>query len=389
LSIFDIFKKKKNTEQGYYRIPKRRVQWGRGDYTLKNSEIIFSAVSRLANALSCMPVQLYHGIKPVHDDLNELVKNSPNPNMTSCNFFKTWETCRDTDGNGYVLKVVDEYLNPVRLDILNPDRVEPALSEEKKELYYIVHTDEGDLTIHNFYIAHTRFISGNGIRGVNPISVLHDTLRYADKIQSLNAAQIEKGISNAVVLEAPANLGETPRKKLVSQFMETYYETGGNILMLESGVTAKSLNMSPVDAKLFEVEKLNRAKVATVYNIPPHLLGDYSNTSFSTMEQQMLEFLTLTMTPIVRMYEQELDRLLLTPEKRKQGYHFKFDMAACLRADTATKTDANFKAVRSAWKTPNEIREEEGKEGMLGGDQLFISKDMIPLVMAAKGSEKR
>ena len=79
--------------------------WIRGDYTLRNSELIFSAVSRISNALSAMPVQLYRASTPVKNDLNDMVGFEPNTNMTSCQFFKTMEACRGTEGNNYALKV--------------------------------------------------------------------------------------------------------------------------------------------------------------------------------------------------------------------------------------------------------------------------------------------
>ena len=79
--------------------------WLRGDYTLRNSELMFSAVSRISNSLSAMPVRLYKGSTPVKNDLNDLVGFAPNPNLTSCQFFKTMEACRDTSGNAYALKV--------------------------------------------------------------------------------------------------------------------------------------------------------------------------------------------------------------------------------------------------------------------------------------------
>ena len=49
--------------------------WIRGDYTLRNSELIFAAVSRISNTFSAMPVQLYHGSKPVRNELNDLVSS--------------------------------------------------------------------------------------------------------------------------------------------------------------------------------------------------------------------------------------------------------------------------------------------------------------------------
>jgi hypothetical protein len=77
----------------------------------------------------------------------------------------------------------------------------------------------------------------------------------------------------------------------------------------------------------------------------------------------------------------------LTLEQRKQGYHWKFDMQAALRADAATMAEVNYKAVRSAWKTPNEIREEYGKPPLENGDELLISRDMIPLGVTVERPE--
>jgi len=356
--------------------------WLRGDYTLKNSELLFSAVSRISNALSAMPIQLYKGAYPVHDDLNDLLSFAPNPNMTSCQFFKTIEACRDTSGNGYAIKVYDPDGTLDRIDLLDPSRVRPIMDEDSGELWYRITPEKGgEYYIHNFYIIHIPFISTNGYTGVNPVSVLYDTLDYSESIQSFSVKTLEQGVNAQFVLEAPANLGEAQKKDLLESFLKTYKETSGSVLLLESGVTAKTLNLSPVDSKLFEVEKITRSKVAMVYNIPPHLLGDYSDTSFSSQEQQMLEFLMLTMLPIVTAYEQELNRKLLTKEQRKQGYRFKFDMDNILRADAATRAEVDYKAVRSACSTPDEIRASRGKPPLPNGigGKAVISQDLATL----------
>ena len=373
--------------------------WLRGDYTLKNSELIFAAVSRIANALSAMPVQLYKGASQVKSDLNDIVSFAPNPCMTSCQFFKTMEACRGTAGNCYALKIfeIDETLP--RIDVLDPTKVFPVIEETTRELWWRIQPDKGkEMYVHDFYMIHVPFISTNGIDGISPVSVLFDTLKYSQNIQIFNMDLLDHGVNSAIVLEAPANLGQDQKKAVVEDFMETYRETSGNILLLESGVQAKTLNLSPVDSKLFEVEKITRSKVAMVYNIPPHLMGDYSDTSFSSQEQQMLEFLMLTMLPIVTAYEQELNRKLLTKAQRKRGYHFKFDMDSILRADAATQAEVDYKAVRSAWKTPDEIRAARNLPALPGGigKNAMISQDLAtlaytvnekPKVMAA-GKEK-
>lgn len=351
------------------------------DYKLENSELLFSAVSRIANALSAMPVRLYRGSEEwTENDLNDLVGFAPNPNMTSCQFFKTMEACRDTSGNAYALKAYDEMGQLERLDVLDPSRVKPVLETDSGELWYKITPETGrELYVHNYYVVHVPFITTGGFVGINPITVLFDTLSYSENIQKFSVMQLEKGINAAIVLEAPANLGENQKKGMVRDFMSTYRETSGNILLLESGVTAKSLNLSPVDSKLFEVEKITRSRVAMVYNLPPHLLGDYSDASFSSQEQQMLEFLMLTMLPIVTAYEQELNRKLLTSEQRRQGYAFRFGMDSILRADAATQADVYQKSIRGGWMKPNEVRSKYNMPQEPEGSKLLAARDLTTL----------
>lgn len=355
-------------------------EWLRGDYTLQNSELIFSAVSRISNTLSSMPVQLYKGTAPQSNALNDLVNASPNPNMTACQFFKTMEACRCTYGNAYALKSVNERMETERLDILDPSRVTPIMEQASNELWYQIQPSMGEAYyIHNYYVLHIPFVSTNGYSGINPVSVLHDTLSYSTAIKKFSVDQLDKGVNASIVLEAPANIGEDQKDKMISDMLDTYKNTGGDIVMLSDGVTARKLNLSPVDAKLFEVEKITRGKVAMVYNMPPHLLGDYSDTSYGSQEQEALEFHMLTMLPIVTAYEQEMNRKLLTQEQRKRKYCFRLNMDVALRADASTMAEVNQKSVRGGWLTINEIRAQKGLPRARDGDVSLVSKDLVPL----------
>jgi HK97 family phage portal protein len=299
------------------------------------------------------------------------------------------EACRCTSGNAYAMKSYDSDGTMTRLDIIDPTRISPILETDSGELWFRVVPESGtEYYIHNFYVIHIPFISTNGYSGVNPVSVLFDTLSYNEEIQKFSASQLKKGVNAQIVIEAPANLGEDQKTEMINSFMETYHETSGNILLLESGVKASTLNLSPVDTKLFEVEKITRSKVAMVYNIPPHLLGDYSDTSFSSQEQQMLEFLTLTMLPIVTAYEQELTRKLIPREDRRKGLRFKFDMDAILRADAATRADVHQKAIRGGWEKPNEARADYGRDNDPSGNKLMVSRDLTTLEYVIKNPDK-
>lgn len=338
-----------------------------------------------------MPIQLYRGSKPVFDDLNDLISFHPSNLMTSCQFFKTMEACRCTAGDCYALKIFGPGDTLPHLDVLDPSKVKPIIEKEKRELWWKITPDEGpEMYVHDFYMIHIPFISTNGIGGISPVSVLFDTLKYADSIQEFNSKQLEQGVNSAIVLEAPSNLGKDQKVEMINDFMDTYRKTSGNILLLESGVKANNLNLSPVDSKLFEVERITRSKVAMVYNLPPHLLGDYSESSFDTQEQEMLEFLSLTMLPIVTAYEQELNLKLLAKEQRRRGYHFRFNMDSILRADAATQAEVDYKGIRSGWDTVDEIRAHRGKPPLPGGigKYALVSQDLATLEYTVREKPK-
>lgn len=400
MSIFDNFRARRReriikeylaanqqTPSAGQLLRQRLAGWTRTDYTLHNSEILFSAISRMANSISVMPWQLYKKSKPVYNELNDLITARPNPNMTSHQFFKAMEVCRCATGNAYAMKVYDAQGVLSRLDVLDPTKVTPVMDEDSRELWYRITLDSGKQAyFHNFYVIHVPFLTTNGYTGINPVSVLFDTLRYAEDIQKFNRDQLDDGVNTSIVLEAPANLSNEQRMQVVKDFMETYRETSGAVLLLESGVTAKSLNLSPIDAKLFEVEKITRSKVAMVYNIPPHLLGDYSATSYASQEQQMLEFMQLTLLSPVTAYEQEFNRKLIPAEFRKTGYSFAMNMEAILRADATTQANVDQMGIRNGWTTVDEVRARRNLPPYAGGIGKIpvVSQDLAPLEYTVK-----
>lgn len=96
----------------------------------------------------------------------------------------------------------------------------------------------------------------------------------------------------------------------------------------------------------------------------------------------MLEYLQMTITPIVTQWENELNRKLLTWEMLQEGYSFRFQMAELWRADVKTMAEKHQMAIRSGWLKPNEVRLSEGFPPDPNGDALMISRDMVPLEVA-------
>lgn len=360
----------------------------RADRTIEGNEAIYAAVSRISNTIASMPVHFYRGYEiQENHPLERLISLEPHPNFTAFSWKQTMEVLRNTEGTSYALRVLNSQGQLMRLDILNPARVTPR-KDEDGNIWYMVQMDDGTQAYApGFLILSLKHMSANGIRGIRPIDVLRKSLDYDTQVKEMSLDQLD-GVNHGVALTIPSTgLGPAQKEEAIRQFLDAYEKSGRSVVILEGGMTATNFSSSPVDSQLLDVERITRNRVATVYNLPPHLLGDYTDTSFSTAEQQMMEFLQLTITPIVQQWEEEMNRKLITPEEYQQGYRFRFDTASLTRTDVKTTAERNQMAIRGGWRKPNEVRAELGLGPDPMGDELMSSRDLIPLRIAVEQPE--
>ena len=90
------------------RVSLRRVGGtGGGDFKLSNSEIVYGAVTRIANAMATMPLHLYHGyeVASAHP-LETILALRPSLYYSSFTFRQTMEANRNVEGRAYAMKAV-------------------------------------------------------------------------------------------------------------------------------------------------------------------------------------------------------------------------------------------------------------------------------------------
>lgn len=352
----------------------------RADVTLQGHEAIYAAVTRIANTVASIPVHVYKGRErqDTHP-LEKLLNLSPNPSMSAYIFKQTMEAFRNTEGMAYALIIRDGLGEITRLDVLDPTRVRPLIERDSREIWYDITLEGKTYPIPGYMVLALKHMSANGISGIRPLDVLRGSLDYDAEVKEISLNQLD-GINHGVMLEVPGQaLDETRKTQIVADFLDAYESSGQRVLVLEGGIKATTFNQSPVDAQLMDVERITRNRVATVYNLPPHMLGDYSDTSFSTAEQQMQEFLQLTIIPIVQQWEDELNRKLLSDADYKAGYRFRFDTDSLIRADMVAMANKYQMAIRGGWMKMNEVREREGLPPDPNGDELMCARDIIPL----------
>lgn len=360
-----------------------------GSKELKGSEAVYAAVSRIANTLACMPMHFYRDYEIQREDPRErCVAYAPNSSMTPYNLKLAVETCRLIYGTGYILCVpAADGITVDHLDPIDPRRVTVLRNPDTKEIWYRITLDDGStVTVHSMWMIVLHHMSTDGITGISPIEVLGGTLDYDRKVQEISVNQLE-GFTDSIVLSFPSHMDSDLRVKRTEEFLKAYKSSRGHVIILDGGVTVDKIAGTMMDPKILDVDNITKRKVASVYNLPPRMLGDTSASGYSTSEQDRMEFLTLTMLPIVIQWEQAFDRKQVTYDEYCNGYGFRLDMEAVNRGDTDAMSSRHQKLARSGGLRPNEIRKENGYPPDPYGDELLISRDMVPLRVVVEHPE--
>lgn len=346
--------------------------------TLATNETIFAAVSRLSNSMASLPLKLLEDFKPVSTGISDLLSNSPNPNMTGFDFIRTLEAFRNTSGNGYALKNYDNNFQVAALWILDPAKVKPVIEKNTKELWYEIEGDNGTYYVHNMDMLHVKHIHTTGYVGISPIDVLKNTIDFDTKVKEFTLDQVDGAVKASFILKMATQLKDEKKKEVLDSFKRFYQENGG-VLIQEQGTEIKEIERKFIDTRVFEVERITRTRVASVYNMPAHMLGETEGVNYASMEQMALEFVQGTLVSIVTQYEKEFNRKLLTPGERLKGRYFKFNINSLLRGDMKTRGEFYFKGVRTGFFKPNEVRGWEDLPPEPGGDKLYMSGDLYPV----------
>lgn len=348
------------------------------DWYANRSEALCAAAARIANTLASAPMHLYRDESIQRDhELERLVRYSPALGWDAFSFFRDMEFTRDTVGRAYAWIHRDALRMPTQTVYLDAGRVATLRAEETDELWHRVSLPDGRRGyIHDSDMIYLTWLSASG--GVTPQSVMNGTLEYDAQVKEFSLKALN-GVQDVILIQVPGNLGTKNREKVIEDILSGYKASGKAALVLDSGMDAKRLAGSLVDPRTIDVDKMTKARVAGVYGIQPHLLGDGENGSRSS-EEEMQTFLTLSVVPAMALWEAQYNKKMLSWDMfSKDGYRFRFDAGELTRANTAVLAEKHFKAIRGGWMQPNDVRKREGLPPDPNGNNLLISRDLLPM----------
>lgn len=370
-----------------------------------------ACIGLIEDTIATVPLDLFErtgeGARARRDDhpLHRLLHDKPNDWQTSAEFRQMMEGWRETHGNAYARIIPNGEMGfPAALEPMHPDYMAPFRGPNGGVFFRHTPADGPARTFTQGEILHLR---DRPARRTNLLEGESKVTRHREAIGRAMAtgnylSQFFAGAGMpkiALILPAGVEVDEPQKKKLVDQFMRRH---GNTVQMkrpavLDAGIDVKQLGTNNDDAQVIQAYEQSVAQIARVFGVPLHLIGETSKvTSWGTgIEQQSIGFVVYYMRPKFVVWEQALNRALMSADTRKRFY-FEFNIDGLLRGDFKSRMDGFALLIQWSLASPNEIRRLLNFPPVDGGDERLAPLNMVPasrimdvLLKSGSGNERR
>ena len=344
---------------------------------LATNETIFSAINMRSNAVASAPVGIYRNgqkLKPSEHDLAMLFKFGPNKRTTMFEFMKLMETNKCSKGCGYAIIEYDNNYEPSALWPLDPGFITPMIEKDSNELYYCVRTENGPYYVHESNVIAVPFMKTGETTYIKPLDVLKNSIDYDNKVKEFSLNQMKNALDiNYVFKMADAKLNDK-NKQTYDQMIQEFFDEG--IAIVDAGSEVQQLaSKSYLDPNISAIDNITIERVERVFSmIGKFTKGSTKNTGNTDTED--LIYLKDGILPIIRQYEQELTKKLVTYPEKLNDYEIKLSMQGFARAQMSVRGSFYQITFRNAIMSRNEIRALEDLPPVEGGDKFYLSRDL-------------
>lgn len=295
--------------------------------------------------------------------------HQPNSYLSSANMFMSSMLHTDGWGNSYIGINRNGRGDVKSFDLLCPWEVDDIQKVDGSAWYRV----NGDM-VNGRDILHFRLFSLDGLCGIGAIRQHRMTMGKALKSERFSAYALGKKPPSILTYEGSL----TPEARAENQKAWENDVNAGRTPLLSGRWDVKTLMLSPADAQYIETEGLTDQKIYGIFRIPPVFAQDFKRATFTNAEQSDLLLVKHTITPIVRMMEQEINMKCFS-EREKKTTSYKFNLNGLLRGDLQARSSFYNTMRNIGGMNGNEIREREDMNSYEGGEIYTVQGANIPV----------
>lgn len=380
--MWNIFKRKKKQEERASMFGDYLFYNGTTSYA-ESKSMLLSAVYRcvevISDSIAQLPLEPYktdskgYKIKFTNHPTYKILNREPNKNMTKYTFLKIMVHSMLLTGNAYAYIERDGKGNCVALHFIPNDLVTVLKPQNLKDRVTYSVTGLKNI-VEDCNMVHILNYTIDGFEGISTLQNARNTLSLAADAEA-NAEGFFKGGANvAGILKSSSPMTTKQKEGLKSSWNSAFSGATGTpngIAVLDADLDFQAVTINPADSQLLETRAFNVVDICRFFGVSPVKAFDLSKSSYNTIEQMQLAFLTDTLQPLLEKFEEELKRKLFKPSE-VDSVDVRFSTAPLLRADKQSLANYYNTLFNIGVITPNEIRKELDLPELENGNHAFV-----------------
>lgn len=319
---------------------------------------VHSAVSLIADTVSTLPVDCFFrsdgNRRPFRPKPSWVGQPDVNFNGHAV-FYNSLLVSLLIDGNAFVRVFSNRAGEVVNLVVLNPNTVE-ITRNPKGLLVFTVQGEDRPLTSEQILYIPDLLRPGT-VRGVSRVHALKENLGLSKALELYAATFFGQGTTLQGVIEYPGALTLEQADSLRGSFDNAHkgWRKSGRTGILSGGASFKATQADPEKSQALEARRMAVEDIARIWRIPSHMLNLPGTNTYSSVEQNMLGFVTHTLRPYVTKIEDAMSSLMSRYPGGAESF-IKFNMNGLLRADIQSRFSAYSTGLQSGFLAINDVR---------------------------------
>lgn len=373
--------------------------WGSGgDYVTESNagvaingktafEIVafFSAVSLISDTISSLPCDAYLRIDGERRPMRPKPAwiDQPDVDTTRQAHYGAVVTSLMVYGNSYTRVYRDKTGEVVNLVVLDPNTVDIRRDAIGRKTFYVEGEKKpltSDEIIHIIDLAEP-----GSLKGIARVTKLKEALGVATALQSYAARFFGQGSTTQGIIEFPGNLTAEQAKGLADGFDSRHrgWRKGHKTGVLSGGAKYVSTSVNNDQAQFLDSRRFAVEEMARAFNIPLHMMGVPGTASYSSVEQNNLQFISHTLRPILEKIEWSYSKLL------PNAAFIKFNFNALLRGDLQSRATSYSILSQAGIMSVNDARRLEDLSPVEQGDQYRVPLANVALTATTLIEEEK
>lgn len=312
----------------------------------------------------------------------------PNPFMTRIEFFEMTFLHLELAGEAFwAINRKTKNGPPTELWPLMPNLVSVVADPEKFVIGYEYTVNGQQIPFAPNDVIHHKYSNPSDFRrGMSPVQAAARIIDTDTHMADHNRRIFYNGATVDAVLYTDNKLTDENWKRLNNQWADKYSGTynAHRTAILENGLKYQPMALSNRDLNFLEGMNYNRDMILAIFGVPKSLLGMDESMSRANAEAAEYAFSKNKVRP----------KMLRLTARITEDLAIQFGENLLVSFTDPVPDDKEFllkEKVASlggtndiGYRTPNEVRAEDGDDAIEGGDEIFINNRMIPMAQAAQ-----